>query len=104
MTGGGYAARMTVRFFDPRAEPGAPVEAYTLGIDLGAAPVTIGMLANGFPDSVPFLAEVEAALRTVLPAARFVHYDKGNASTIASDELLGRIVGECQAVVAAYGH
>lgn len=80
------------------------MEPYTLGIDLGAAPVTIGMLANGFPDSVPFLAEVEAALRTALPDARFVHYDKGNASTIASDELLGRIVGECQAVVAAYGH
>ncbi len=95
---------MTVRFLDPRAEPGAPVDPYALDIDLTAGPVTIGMLANGFPDSVPFLVEVEAALRTVLPDARFVHYDKGNASTIASDELLGRIVAECQAVVAAYGH
>ena len=31
-------------------------------------------------------------------------YDKGNASAIADETMLDSIVGECQAVVAAYGH
>jgi hypothetical protein len=95
---------MTVRFLDPRAEPGLPVEPYTLGIDVTASPVHIGLLANGFPDSVNFLDQVEAALAESLPSATFHRYDKGNASVPAGDELLASITGECQAAVAAYGH
>ena len=31
-------------------------------------------------------------------------YDKGDASRVASPEMLATISGECHAVVAAYGH
>lgn len=93
-----------IEFFDPRAAPGTPVDPYELGIALGDEPVTIGLLANGFPDSVAFLDHVEKSLTTLVPGARFARYDKGNASAVVSDQMLGEIVAECRAVVAAYGH
>jgi hypothetical protein len=93
-----------IEFFDPRAAPGTPVDAYELSIDLGAEPVTIGLLANGFPDSVAFLDHIEKSLAALVPSARFARYDKGNASAVVSDQMLGEIVAECRAVVAAYGH
>jgi hypothetical protein len=92
-----------VTFLDPRAQPGTPVDPYTLRVDLDQ-PVTIGLLANGFPDSVPFLDHVGQALATLVPTATFVRFDKGNASAIASDDLLDRITAGCGAVVTAYGH
>lgn len=95
---------MTVTYVDPRAEPGTPVEAYALAADLGGSPLTIGLLANGFPDSVPFLDEVAVALAEALPHATFLRWDKGDASSVASGPMLEEIVGSCQAVVAAYGH
>ena len=94
----------TVTFLDPRALPGAEVEPYELGIDLAGGPLTVGLLANGFTDSVKFLDHVEAALKEVLPNLQFRRYDKGNASIVASVEMVDSIVSECQAVVAAYGH
>ena len=93
-----------IEFVDPRAEPGAPVEPYTLVIDDPSAPITVGLLANGFPDSVAFLDHVEKALAATMPAASFRRFDKGNASSVISDEMLDAVGAECQAVVAAYGH
>jgi hypothetical protein len=95
---------MAVQFLDPRAQPGAAVDPYELSIDVTAGPVDIGMLANGFPDSVAFLDEVADSLRLVLPQARFHFYDKGNASIAAPPELLAEVTSACQAVVAAWGH
>jgi hypothetical protein len=92
-----------VTFLDPRAEPGTPVDPYELVVELDQ-PITIGLLANGFPDSAPFLDHVGEALAALVPHATFVRYDKGNASAIASDQLLDRITAECRAVVTAYGH
>ena len=91
-------------FLDPRAEPGTPVESYELGVDAAAGPITIGLVANGFPDSEPFLDAVQKALAAHLPQASFARYNKNNASSVISDEMLDDVVGECQAVVAAYGH
>ncbi len=93
-----------LEYLDPRAEPSAPVEAYTPRIDPRRAPISIGMLANGFPDSVAFLQQIEDALRAELPEATFHHYNKGDASIVVPDEMFERITRECQAVVAAYGH
>ena len=93
-----------IEFVDPRAEPGAPVEPYTLGLSDTDGPLTVGLLANGFPDSVAFLDHVEQSLAATLPAASFRRFDKGNASAVISDEMLDDVVAECQAVVAAYGH
>ena len=93
-----------VEFLDPRAEPGMPVEPYELSIDVTNGPVTIGLLANGFPDSVNFLDRVEEALTAQVPGVSFQRYDKGDASSVVSDVMLDSIVSECKAVVAAYGH
>jgi hypothetical protein len=95
---------MSVTFVDPRAEPGAPVEPYTLQADLESAGLTIGLLANGFPDSVAFLDQIEAVLRDALPGAAFRRWNKGDASSVASSQMLQEIVDSCRAAVAAYGH
>jgi hypothetical protein len=93
-----------IEFVDPRAEPGTPVEPYLLGVDLTTGGAHVGLLANGFPDSVAFLDHVGAALAEELPGVTFHRYDKGDASSVVSDEMLDTIVAECRAVVAAYGH
>lgn len=95
---------MSVTFVDPRAEPGAAVEPYELRVDPRAGAIDIGLLANGFPDSVNFLDQVEAVLAEALPDARFHRWDKGNASIVAPDGLVSEIASRCGAVVAAYGH
>ena len=95
---------MTVEYLDPRAEPGRAAEPYDLALDPGEGPVEVGLLANGFPDSAAFLDQVEKALAEALPGAAFRRYDKGDASTPASDQLLDGIAAECRAVVTAYGH
>jgi hypothetical protein len=92
-----------IEFLDPRGAPGTPIEPYQLRIDLDR-PVAIGLLANGFPDSVRFLDQVERALGAAHPGATFHRFDKGDASSIVSDAMLDDLVDRCQAVVAAYGH
>jgi hypothetical protein len=94
---------LPIHFFDPRAPRAAPPEPYRLRADLDGA-VTIGLLANGFPDSVAFLDAVESALAAALPTASFRRYDKGNPSIPASEALLERITAECTVVASAYGH
>ena len=86
---------MTIEFHDPRGEQRRASEAYALALDCEAA-VTIGLLANGFPDSVAFLDAVESALVR--------RYAKPGASAPASADLVARIAGECDALVTAYGH
>lgn len=94
---------MTVNYHDPRAEPLTPAEPYRLWASLGGNP-TIGLLANGFPDSDTFLEQVEAVLAKELPAASFRHYNKRDASIRVRDEMLDSIVADCTVVLAAYGH
>lgn len=95
---------MAVRFLDPRGRIGTPIEPYTLRADWSAGSPAIGLLANGFPDSVNFLTEIGEVLATELPGVRTVLWNKGDASSLASDDLLTTIAGEVQAVIAAYGH
>ena len=96
---------MAVTYLDPRAEPGIPVEAYSAQPHERDKPITIGLLANGFPDSVAFLDHVEKALADVVPSGTsFRRYDKGNASIPASAQLVSEITKEVHAVVTAYGH
>ncbi len=94
---------MTVQFLDPRAEPGATPEPYELAVDISAAS-TIGLMANGFPDSVRFLDHLENSLHAALPDLKIKRYNKGNATITANDEMLDGITKECHAVVTAYGH
>lgn len=94
---------MTVQYVDPRGEPAAAAEPYELADPLDEG-VVVGLLANGFPDSVAFLDQVEQALQATVPGASFRRYDKGDASALATDEMLDTIAAECRTVVAAYGH
>ena len=94
---------MTIEFHDPRAAPMVAAEPYTLRADL-AAPVVVGLLANGFPDSEAFLEAMGNALATRLPQASFKHYNKRNASIRVTPEMLRDISAGCTVAIAAYGH
>ncbi|MCY3576283.1 MAG: hypothetical protein OXH53_03105 [bacterium] len=93
---------MAIEYLDPQADPGESVTPYELSAGSGA--LTIGLLANGFPDSVPFLDAVGESLRRIRPDLEVRAWNKGNASMVVDDQLIGEITDTCDAVVAAYGH
>lgn len=94
-----------VQYHNPEAAVGIDTQPYELSIPVrGANAISVGFLANGFPDSVNFLIQLEAAMQALEPGIEVHAYDKGNASIPANDEMLGQMQSECQAVVAAYGH
>jgi hypothetical protein len=97
------SAGTLIEFHDPRAQPETEPDSYDLTVSLDK-PMAIGLVANGFPDSVRFLDHVEKALAQAIPNATFHRYDKGDASSIVGDQMLADIKDECQAVVAAFGH
>ncbi len=92
-----------VDFIDPRAATSVEHVPYELRLDAAEGPLTIGYLANGFPDSENFLKAVAAQVERLLNAAS-AHWNKGNASIPAPDDMLDAIRGNCQAAIAAYGH
>ncbi len=91
-----------VEFHDPRGEVVVEPEPYTLGIDVRNKPVTLGLLANGFPDSENFLSQVAVALTALAPGLDVRFWNKGNASVAASDEMLTDLEEGCDAFIAAY--
>lgn len=92
-----------ITFLDPRGEPSRPIESYAHRAEL-APGETIGLFANGFPDSVAFLDHIEKALAALLPGVSFARYDKGDASALATEPMLDSIAETCSAIVGAYGH
>lgn len=92
-----------MRFVDPRSPAASAPEAYTVSAPLGPGS-TIAMVANGFPDSVTFLEEVERALAQRLPDVEFMRWNKGDASRLASEAEVAEVAERADAVVAAYGH
>ena len=94
---------MTIEYYDPRAEQMTSPQPYDLTVDL-SAPVTVGLLANGFQDSDTFLEQLEMALAPKLPQVSFRHYNKGDVSMVVTEEMLCSIVSDCSALVCAYGH
>ncbi len=94
-----------IEYHDPDAPVGVEDAPYELALAIGADEGTsIGLLANGFPDSVEFLDELGLALQKLRPGIEIHAYNKGNASIAANEQLLGEIGGECVGVIAAYGH
>ena len=94
-----------IEYHNPDARVGVEETPYDLSLTISSENATsIGLLANGFPDSVEFLNELGAALQKLRPAIVLHVYNKGNASIPANEQLLGEIGGECVGVVAAYGH
>ena len=94
-----------LEYHNPDARVGVEETPYDLSVAISSEDATsIGLLANGFPDSVEFLNELGAALQKLRPGIDVHAYNKGNASIAAGEQLLGEIGGECVGVVAAYGH
>ena len=92
-----------VTFVDPRGLPGAAALPYNLETPLEDG-ATIGLMANGFPDSDTFLDHIADAVSARLPGIRFQRYNKGNASKLADEAMLSEVAENCDAVIAAYGH
>jgi hypothetical protein len=94
-----------IEYHNPDAQVAVDEMPYDLSVAIaGEESTRIGLLANGFPDSVSFLDEVGNALRKLHPGIKVTAYNKGNASMPAGEQLLGEIGGECIGVIAAYGH
>ena len=96
-----------VTFHDPRGEVGTEMEPYTLSYDVaanGGDGITVGLLANGFPDSENFLNAIGEALRQRLPKVNIRSWNKGNASIPAPQDMLDEMRTQCQVGIAAYGH
>jgi len=94
---------MAISFLDPRGESAVEPTPYDLSTCLDPG-VTVGLLANGFPDSVEFLDAVGEAITAQRPGIELARWNKGDASAIANDTMLSEIEAECVAVVAGYGH
>ncbi|MCX2977909.1 hypothetical protein EYC82_11140 [Halieaceae bacterium IMCC11814] len=94
-----------IEYLNPDASVGVEETPYELSLVMDEGETTpIGLLANGFPDSVEFLDELGAALCKLRPGIEVHAFNKGNATVPANEQLLGEIGGECVGVVAAYGH
>jgi len=95
-----------IEYIDPRGASATQAEPYALRhkFEGDGANTTVGLLANGFPDSEPFLEAVGAALQSKLPKLTLKSWNKGNASVTVSDEMLDEIEVNCQIAIAAYGH
>jgi hypothetical protein len=94
---------MAVTYVDPAAEESTPAEPYELFLDVTKRPITIGLIANAFPDATNFVDCIEIALKDLLPGATFNRYQKPSVDPIAP-EMLQKLAGECDGMVAAWGH
>ena len=94
-----------IEYHNPDAPIGIDEIPYELSLAVtSSSNTTIGLLANGFPDSVEFLNAVGVAICALFPSITLRVYNKGNATIAAGDQLLQEITGECAGVIAAYGH
>ena len=96
-----------IRFHNPAAKTAIAPEPYELSCDIrpkNGAEVTVGLLANGFPDSEVFIRKVGEAIQKRLPNITTKLWNKGNAGVPASEEMLREIAESCQVAIAAYGH
>ena len=96
-----------IRFHNPTARTAVAPEPYGLSCDIrpkDGADLTVGLLANGFPDSEVFIRKVGESIQKRLPNISTKLWNKGNAGVPASEEMLKEIAESCQVAIAAYGH
>ena len=94
---------MAVTYVDPAAEESTPAEPYELFLDLGSRPLSIGLLANAFPDATNFTNCLETALTEALPGVTFKRYQKASVDPVLP-AMLGEITAECDGLIAVWGH
>ncbi|MDZ7728942.1 MAG: hypothetical protein U5Q44_12505 [Dehalococcoidia bacterium] len=93
---------MAVTYLDPTAETPTPAEPYEYFLDT-SKPVTLGLIANAFPDGTRFMDKLEAALADTLPTATIRRYQKPGVLPM-DDAQLAAVTSECDAAIAAWGH
>jgi hypothetical protein len=94
-----------IEYHNPEAKVGVDEIPYQLSANVrGSGGISIGFLANGFPDSESFLHELAGAMQAIEPAIVALPYNKGNASVAANESLLSEINNHCSAAITAYGH
>ena len=94
---------MAVTYVDPAAEESTPAEPYELFLDLAQRPLTIGLVANAFPDATNFMDAVESVLNQTLSGVTFKRYQKLSVDPM-SQAMLVDIVADCDGLLAAWGH
>ena len=95
---------MTVEFVDPRPPTMAGTHAFVPVMrPRSGDTLTIGLLANGFPDSEAFLACLAAELVEIGPTLEWQVVTKARPPDPLTDAQLATLAA-CDAVVAAYGH
>ena len=96
---------MPVSFLDPRPPIAESAQKFE-DLDLRTIPRApiIGLLANGFPDSVQFLDAVARRLSTMIGNVTFERVVKVSPPTPLTAAQLALLTTTCDAVIAAYGH
>ena len=96
---------MSVSFHDPRPPIVLDTQSFE-GLQLRSIPSapTIGLLANGFPDSATFLDAVARQISVLIDGVTFERVTKVSPPTPLTDSQLALLTTTCDAVVAAYGH
>ncbi len=94
---------MAIRFFDPRPPTSESRDGYAVAAPRGQAR-RIGLLANGFPDSMAFLDAVARSFTSAAPDTRFVRVEKLSPPTPLTAEQVRMLTDDCDGVIAAYGH
>ena len=92
-------------FIDPRPQI-APTAELSAPMPWRQSPgrATFGMLANGFPDSAAFLRAVAVCIEQRHPGSRFRHVAKARPPDVLTEDQVAVLTGECNLVIAAYGH
>jgi len=96
-----------IKFHNPEAKTAVEPMPYELSYDIRpnkGEDVTVGLLANGFPDSEVFIKKVGEAIQQRLPNIHIKFWNKGNAGVTANEKMLQEISESCQVAIAAYGH
>ena len=96
---------MPVSFLDPRPPIAESAQKFE-DLDLRTIPraPTIGLLANGFPDSAQFLDAVARCLSTTIDNVTFERVVKVSPPTPLTAAQLALLTTTSDAVIAAYGH
>lgn len=95
---------MVLEFVDPRPPTATMAETSgRLRTVPAAGAITIGMLANGFPDSARFLEHLASAIGERSPRCSFRSVTK-SSPPLPLTGVQRDAMASCHAVVAAYGH
>ena len=94
---------MSVTYLDPAAEESTPAEPYELFLDLTKRPLTLGILANAFPDATNFMDAVAREVAAALPGVTLKRYQKANVDPL-TESMLADVVRDCDGLLAAWGH